>query len=30
MASMTITNNNGLSAEPWCISAFTSEQLLLP
>jgi len=30
MASMTITNNNGLNAEPWCITTFTSKPLLLP
>jgi len=30
MASMTITNNSGLNAEPWCIPIFTSKPLLLP
>ena len=25
---MTITNSNGLDAEPWCIPTFTSKQLL--
>ena len=30
MASMTITNNNGLNPEPWCIPTFTSKPLLLP
>ena len=25
-ASMTITNSNGLNAEPWCILTFTSKQ----
>jgi len=26
-ASLTITNSNGLNAEPWCIPTFTSKQL---
>ena len=30
MAFMTITNNSGLNAEPWCIPTFTSAPLLLP
>jgi len=30
MASMTITNNSWLNAEPWCMPSFTSKQLLLP
>ena len=30
MASMTVTNNSGLNAEPWCIPTFTSKPLLLP
>ena len=29
-ASMTITDNSGLSAEPWCMPTFTSKPLLLP
>ena len=27
---MAITNNNKLSAEPWCLPAFTSKHSLLP
>ena len=30
MASMAITNNSGLNAEPWCMPTFTSKPLLLP
>jgi len=26
---MTITNNNRLNAEPWCVPTFTSKHLLL-
>ena len=30
MASMTITNNSWLNAEPWCMPTVTSKPLLLP
>ena len=30
MAYMTITNNNGLNGEPWCIRTFIWKNLLLP